>query len=215
MAGFFKNLFGSRAGKSKPRKLPHPRDLRIGDIVKFQYIDQSDVSGKEFEVSQINTYLYDDLCYPELVLKDRSSNIIYLMVEEEDGDEYLALSKKVSKTQMSEIISHEDMSRILKQGSGIKIGIITKPLGFESWLTDNYRVVDNNIIGSFVKGDARYLSSEEINRQEHFTSYILENSDNEYGLEIEVYKTGETELSVTVYHDIEGIEEMWPGSVVE
>jgi hypothetical protein len=209
---FFKSLFGSGDNEPKARRLSHPRDLRAGDIIKFRYIDQSDVSGKEFEVSQINTYIYGDLCYPELVLKDRSGNIIYMMVEEEDGEEYLALSKKVDKAKINDLIAPNDMTAIQAKGNGTSVTVATKPEGFEEWLVDNYREVDDNVRGAFVKGDARYLSNEEINRQERFSSHVLEDADGEYALEVEVYETGETELSVTVYQDINEIEEMWPGA---
>jgi hypothetical protein len=209
---FFNRLFGSRDDKPKTRRLSHPRDLRSGDIIKFRYIDQSDVSGQEFEISQINTYMHGDLCYPELILKDRCGNIIYMMVEEEDGEEYLALSKKVVKAKVNDLIAPNDMTAIQARGNGTCVTIATKPEDFEEWLVNTYRKVDSHVKGAFVKGDARYLSNEEINRQERFTSHVLEDAEGEYALEVAVYETGETELSVTVYRDISEIEEMWPGA---
>jgi hypothetical protein len=210
---FFKNLFGSNKNEPKARKLTHPRDLRAGDIIKFRYVDQSDVSGKEFEVSQINTYLYGDLCYPELVLKDRSGHIIYLMVEEEDGEEYLALSKKVGKGNVSDVLNQEQLDEITQRGTGTKVKITNKPEGFGQWLVSNYKEVEDNIKGAFIKGDARYLSDAEINKQEKFSSHTLVDKSDEYAIEIELYDTGEVELSATVYLEISEIEEMWPGSV--
>lgn len=209
---FFKRLFGLEDGGPKARQLSHPRDLRTGDIVTFRYTDQPDISGKEFEVFGINTYIYGELCYPELVLKDRSLNIFYMMVEEEDGEEYLALSKKVSKVDMGHVISPADRSRIVTKGTGVPVTIVSKPGGFEHWLVDRYTKVDDGVKGAFVKGDARYLCDEVLARQERFSSHILEDSSGEYALEVEVYETGETELSVTVYCSIEDIEEMWPGA---
>lgn len=212
---FFKNLFGSGEDEPKARRLLHPRDLRTGDIIKFRYIDQSDVSGKEFEVSKINTYIYGTLCYPELILKDRSSNIIYLTVEEEDGEEYLALSKKVRKAAINNIIAPNDMTAIQAKGNGTKITIASKPEGLEEWLVDHYKEVDDNIKGAFLVGDARELTDTEIKKQERFSSHTLEDSKGEYALEVEVYETGEVELSVTAYQDISEIEEMWPSSTSE
>ncbi len=213
---FFKNLFGQWGSggenASQTRRLSHPRDLRAGDIIKFRYLSQSDVSGKEFEISQINTYIYGDLCYPELVLKDRSGHIIYMMVEEEDGEEYLALSKKVEKAKINDLIAPNDMTAIQAKGNGTSVTIATKPEGYKEWLVDHYRETDDHVRGAFVKGDVRYLTEEEINKQERFSSHVLEDADGEYALEVEVYETGETELSVTVYHDIQEIEEMWPGA---
>lgn len=209
MMSFFKSLFGLGNKGSAVRKLSHPRDLRAGDIIKFHFIDQPDVSGQQFEVALINTYLYGDLCYPELVLKDRSGHIIYMMVEEEDGEEYLALSKKVKKAEISHFIP--DLDSIITPGTGAKITIPAKPEGFTEWLSNSYQKVDDSVKGSFVKGDARYLSNEAMSRREHFTAYVLEDDESEYALEVEKYQTGEVELSVTVYQDINAIEELWPG----
>ena len=53
------------------------------------------------------------------------------------------------------------------------------------------------------------------NKQEKFSSHTLVDRSDEYAIEIELYDTGEVELSATVYHDIEEIEEMWPGNASE
>ncbi|TAE33807.1 MAG: hypothetical protein EAY65_03795 [Alphaproteobacteria bacterium] len=212
MIGFLKALFGSDTPQEHVRRLTHPRDLRTGDIIKFGYLEQSDLSSTQFEVAQINTYLYGEMCYPELVLKDHAGNLIYMMVEEEDGEEYLALSKKIAKSDMNDVIGNDAMTRIMGRGVGTQLAIAHKPLGLESWMADSYTEVDDNVLGSFIKGDARYLSEEEVNRQEKFASHILEDRSYDYALEIEIYSSGEIELCATIYHDIDEIEEMWPSS---
>lgn len=213
--GFLKTLFGTGGSASSVRKLSHPRDLRTGDIIKFGYVEQPDLSNTEFEVAQINTYIYGDLCYPELVLKDRSGNLLYMMVEEEDGEEYLELSKKISKAQIEGLFGPWDIATITQKGTGTKVNISAKPDGFKEWLVDSYVEVDDNVRGAFVKGDARYLSAEDINRQEKFTSHVLEDSTEDYAIEIEIYSTGETEVCATIYHDIDEIEDMWPAKTTE
>ena len=44
-------------------------------------------------------------------------------------------------------------------------------------------------------------------------SYLLTDPSDEYALEIEVYGENEIELSATVYHDIDMIDEPLPGSL--
>lgn len=215
MAGFFKKLFGSSNEAPKRRRLSHPRDLRAGDIIKFRHLDQPDVSGKEFEVSQINTYIYGNLCYPELILKDRTNHIIYMMVEEEDGEEYLALSRKIAKADLNDVIPADEIAKIRSPGTGTTIVPAIQPEGFEPWFVERYKEVDDRVKGTFVKGDVRYLSDEDANSQEQFSSHILEDSEGEYALELEIYDTGEMELSVSVYHDINEIEQMWPSNMSE
>jgi hypothetical protein len=209
MMNFFKALFSNKE-TPRVRRLSHPRDLQKGDIIKFRFLDQEALSGQTFEIAIVNTYLYGNLCYPELVLKDREGQLLYLMVEEEDGDEYLALSKKIPKAQVFDFLT-EDQLLLFKEGKpGQKISIATPPDDFSQWLSSGYIKSDSNIKGAFIKGDARFLSDAEISRREHFTSHTAEDSSEEFCLELEIYESGEQELCVTVYHDIEAIEEMWP-----
>ena len=210
MLGLLRNLLGGKNGQPAARKLRHPRDLRAGDIIRFKFLDQQDLSGRQFEVAQVNTYIYDGLWYLEYVLKDASGNLFYLMVEEEDGDEYLALSKKIAKSDIGDMLAQNDMDAVLARGTGKQVTLLSKPAGLEDWLKKNYRKSDDAVIGAFVKGDAREISEAEFNRQEKFTSCVLVSKNDEFALEIEVYN-GEVEVCATVYHDIEEIEEMWPG----
>jgi hypothetical protein len=201
--GFFQNLFGNKFPKKEIRKLSHPRDLLEGDIVKVGFVNQSNISNQEFEVSQTNYYIYDNIKYPEYILKSRSGNIVYLMVEEEDGEECLAFSKKLPKSQIHDLIDEEKLNNIFKKGTGLKVSVDSKKLtDLEDWLVSSYTKTDDNVKGYFKK-----RTEEE---SEEFRSYLLTDKSDEYAVEIEKYKTNEVEISITAYHDISVIEEMWP-----
>ncbi|MEN8136066.1 MAG: hypothetical protein ABFS18_11120 [Thermodesulfobacteriota bacterium] len=212
--GLLKTLFGVGKEKKNTRILASPKDLGVGDIIKFSFLPQADLSGKEFEVTQLNSYVYDGASYPELILKDRSNNIVFLTVEDEDGEEYLAVSKKVSRGQFSKVIVQDEFDTVLKKGAGRTVTIVQPKLaGLESWLADSYTATSHNVQGAYVKGDARTLASGEFAGKEGFTSCTLLDGSEEYALEIEVYSTNEIELSVTVYHDFAAIDEMWPSTI--
>lgn len=212
MAGFFKRIFGS-GEPQETRRLSHPYDLRAGDFVKFQFLPQSDISNKTFEVFKVNTYQYGGIDYPEMILKDREGNIIFMMVEEEDGEEYVELSKKVPKAQIRDLLPQEALDRIIEEGTGTTWGLLNKnkPEEFREWLADTYRETDETK-ATFAKGDSRSGGS---NAKENFKSYTLTDPSDEYALELEVYGENEIELSATVYHDINVIEEIFPGSLKE
>ncbi len=212
MMRFIRSLLGLNNSNSTARSLSHPRDLRAGDFIKFGYLPQPDISAGTFEVAQVNTYMYGEMCYPELVLKDGTGQIVFMMVDEEDGEEYIALSKKVQKADMNEIISATDMRQVLEESRGTTFENNSKPEHLSEWLVGKYTKTDHELKGTYVRGDVRYLSNEQIAKNEPFTSYILEDSDGEYALEIEAYDSGEIELCATVYHDISDIDEMWPSS---
>ncbi len=210
---FFKKIFGLGDKEPDVRKLSHPRDLLAGDIIKFGFLNQTDVSGNQFEVSQVNTYLYGDLGYPELVLKDRSGNIIFMMVEEDDGEEYLALSKKIEKARIHNVVSPEDFDAIKVPNVGTTVNIKDKPEGLDEWLVSKYRKVDDSVKGAYLKGDARFLTDDELKRQERFSSHVLEDLKGGHAIEVAIYESGEIEMSATVHLDIGEIEEMWPRNV--
>jgi len=212
MVGFFGKLFG--AGKSnETRRLTHPCELRKGDFVKFGIVPQPEVSGQTFEVYKVNTYSYGSIDYPEMILKDSVGNIIFMMIEEEDGEEYVALSKKVPKAQIREILPQEALDWIFEKGTGTQWGLDKKvvPEGFSRWVAAKYTETDEEQ-GRFSKGDAR---AEQAGGDELFKSYTLTDPSDEYALELEVYGQNEVELSTTVYHDISVIEEILPGSLDE
>jgi|GEM_PF-2348873 len=223
MFGFIKNMIrdannngdysksGHHANAQAANKpLNHPRDLRVGDIIKFQYLDQDLISGKTFEVAIINTYIYGELCYPELVLKDDKNTLVYLMTEEEDGEEYLALSLKIPKARLHELLPAADLESINAPGTGATISLAEVPPMFHQWVGTKYQKVDDRVKGSFLKGDARDMTDEEISRREHFSSHLLEDDTGEFAIEVENYSTGESEACITIYHDVSEIEEMWP-----
>ncbi len=206
-----KRLFTGSGSSS--RVVSHPADLAKGDIIVFGYSDILELTENQFQISKVNTYMYGDMAYPELVLKDRSKNIIYMMVEDEDGEEYLAISKKIPKNMVNDIISKEDIQQIVKGEFSGDIKLKAKPIGMQpEWFEYEYKLVDRNVKGSFILGDARLLSDEEMKKQQRFNSYIFEDSTSEFALEVEVYETGEVELSVTIYADLEEIKEIWPAA---
>lgn len=209
--GFLARLFGDSDTKPQARRLHHPRDLQAGDIIKFRFMDQSDIGGKEFEVEQINTYLYGNMGYPELVLKDRSGAIIYMMLEDEDGEEYIALSRKISRAKLADVLSPEQLKDMEHGIFGVTFSFDDMPHIYTEWMTAKYRKTEGNVKGGFLKGDARTMSMDAIERHERFTSHICEDQEGDYALELECYESGEKELSVTVYHEFSTIEEMWPG----
>ena len=79
--GIFRNPFK----KKGLNKLEHPKDLMIGDIVKFSFLSQPDLSNKKFEVVEINTYDFKHDVSTQFSLKGEGGNIIFLVAENEDG----------------------------------------------------------------------------------------------------------------------------------
>ena len=52
---FFGKMFGSDEEEDKRTILEHPDQLRKGDIVKFGFLPQQELSNQLFEVAAVNT----------------------------------------------------------------------------------------------------------------------------------------------------------------
>lgn len=211
--GIFSFLFNGSKSESESRyRLTHPKYLREGDIIKFGFLPQKDLSNKKFEVAKVNTYIFDGLYYPEAVLKDADGCLFYLMVEEEDGEEYLSVSKKFSKIEMLDLLNDEGVEKVVKGELNARITPIVVPEKFSSWVKDFYNKSDSGVKGDFAKGDMRETPLEMIKGKEGFTSYTLIHRSDKYALEFELYNTYEMELCATIYLESDQIEDMWPGS---
>lgn len=216
MISLFKSLFGSSdnddAGSGR-RRLSQPQDLQLGDIIKFKFMDHDVLSGKQFEVTKVNTYFYGSVSMPEFALTDSEGNTVYMVVEDEDEEEYLEISKVVKKSQIDEILSDAVINDILKAGRGGKLLLSDVPDQYLPWVSSKkYKKTEDAVKGSFAKGDVRtVVSSYELTR-ENFVYYTLVDKSDEYGMELAVYENGEMELSLTSYLELNQIEEMWPAS---
>ncbi|MEO0687064.1 MAG: hypothetical protein AAFY76_18960, partial [Cyanobacteria bacterium J06649_11] len=96
-------------------------------------------------------------------------------------------------------------------GTALSTSINTAPADMKPWLAQQYRETNDSVRGIFVKGDYRHNDNIPEKGHETFTAHELIDGSGEFAVEIEVYKTGEREVSLTIYHDFDAIVEMWPG----
>lgn len=213
LLSLLKTLFGgsknSEEVQSAERQaLTHPRDLRKGDIIKFGFLPQEELSNARFEVVAVNTYDFDRQSY-SLTLKGDKDNRIWLTVNSEDGEEYLAIAKKLTREQVKSVFSPDEFAQVFQEGAGTELDVRSIPEGFAGWLSDAlYTEAEDCSQGYYHEGDLRYGEARE---SYPLDFYLLEDDSEEFAVEIEVYEEGETEVSGVVYHPVSAIEEMWPG----
>lgn len=205
--GIFKNPFKKKSFK----RLEHPKDLMIGDIVKFSFLSQPDLSNKKFEVVEINTYDFKHEVSTQFSLKGEGGNIIFLVVENEDGEESLSVSKSISRKVVKKLFKEKDFAGIFNNGTGVDIERIAELDDLEGWTAPYYVCGTAGKSGYFHKGDYR---GKELPKYEDDSEgldyYLLSSEEDEFAIEAEVYENGETEVCVTAYLENSSIEEMWP-----
>lgn len=209
MKNLFKAVF-SKKEETELRDLSHPRDLQTGDIIKFQYLPQSDLSNKQFEISNINTYDFEDRNLTEFTLKGDNKDGIYLIVDETGDEPFLSLSKKIQRPVVEQLFDLDEFSELFDNEDHSVLNRLNVPDNLENWTTKQYRQEIFAEGGYFHKGDFRNKSvPEDENAGDDFEYYLAIDDTRKYTIEAEVYDDGETDVIVTIRLPLTSIEEMW------
>ena len=208
-----KNLFKAVFTKDKTvtRILEHPRDLDTGDIIKFQYLQQSDLSNKQFEISAVNTYDFEDRKLTEFTLTGDIKSAIYLIIDETGDEPFLSLSKKIKRPIVEALFNMDEFGELFDNEDHSILNRQSEPEDLTGWTTDKYRQEIFAEGGYYHKGDYRNKSvPEEESAGDEFEYYLAIGDNRKFTVEAEVYDDGETDIILTVRLPITNIEEMWP-----
>jgi len=193
------------------RELNHARDLQVGDIVKFRYLPQSDLSNQQFEVNSINTYDFEDRNLTEFVLKGNQPELIFMTVDETGDEPFLALSKKISRDVVEKLFNLDEFALLFDDESNNTLQPISEPESLEGWTGKAYIQEIFSEGGYFFKGDYRSQSiPQNENEGDRFDYYLAIDNTREFVVEAEVYDGGETDVLITVRRPLRDIEELWP-----
>lgn len=208
-----KNLFKAVFSKDKTvtRVLDHPRDLDMGDIIKFQFLAQSDISNKQFEISAVNTYDFEDRKLTEYTLTGDTKDAIYLIVDETGDESFLSLSKKIQRPDVEKLFDMDQFSELFDNEDHSILNRQNEPDYLSGWTTTQYRQEIFAEGGYYHKGDYRNKTiPEEESAGDEFEYYLAIGDNRKFTVEAEVYDDGETDIILTVRLPITNIEEMWP-----
>ncbi|MDH3325739.1 MAG: hypothetical protein OEM38_03370 [Gammaproteobacteria bacterium] len=210
MKGLFKSFFNNDE-KKETRILDHPRDLNKGDIVKFHLMPQPELSNKEFQVTDVNTYDFEDRKLTELTLKGGSQASVYLTVDETDDEPFLSFSRKINRNIVEQIFSMDEFANIFDTEEPATLNRISEPEDLQNWTTDKYLQEIYAEGGYFHKGDYRKnpVPNNE-NEGDDFEYYMLIGNKRQFMIEAEVYDGGETDIIISIRRPLSDIEEMFP-----
>jgi len=210
-----KNLFKAMFSKDEvvePRTLEHPRDLNLGDIIKFRYLAQPELSNKQFQIASINTYDFEDRKQTEFALSGDTTNKLFLIVDDNDDDTFLSISRKISRPEVENLFSLDEFAEIFDSEDHTLLHRQNEPDSLTAWTAKQYRQEIYAEGGYYHKGDYRGKTvpmSE--NEGDEFEYYLAIDDSRSFVIEAEVYDGGETDVIVTIRRPISDIEEMWPG----
>lgn len=203
--------------KDTSRQLSHPKDLQLNDMLQIQdsFILPKELKGQTLKVVDINTYQYQYSTETEFVLRGEARQPIYLVIENEDGEEWANFSLKIERSdvehlfsldQFADIFDSEDMSELSRQDN------IDDPL--QQWTSEHYTQEALPTVGYFHEKDYRdqTLSNFEEDGGEPLENISLSDDDGKFFLNIEIWENGDTDVALTLCRPLSDIAELYPAS---
>ncbi len=208
----FKKLFGM-GDKTAPRELVSVDQLEKRDIITFKHrqILPPEIQGHTFEVTGVGSYQYDDGTVKELTLSNEDQQNYFITLDKNDGEPYIAISRKIPRAQVLTLFDENDFAQLWEEGY-CHLTTQTVPEGLEAWVTDSYQQEIN-------QGEAYYYDRDMLKTKpsayadddgEPLRYHDCEGSDDSYGLSVEVWTDGTTDVAVVVYCPVDVIEEFHP-----
>lgn len=207
------NFFKSK--KEPERQLNHASELKKGDM--FTVIDSfaypSWLKGQSLRVIDIQTYQYQHSSDTEFVLETNSGQVVFLQIEQDDGEEFANFSIKIQRDEVEQIFGLDDFARIFDEESLTNIQVQNTPERFTQFLAKSYQQTESPYVCYFHNKDFRGQSLPRYEQEggEPCEMICLASPDEGHGLNIEIWDGGETEVSLTLTRPITDIVDLFPG----
>jgi hypothetical protein len=207
------NFFKSK--KQPERQLNHVSELKKGDM--FTVIDSfaypSWLKGETLRVIDIQTYQYQHSSDTEFVLESNSGQVVFLQIEQDDGEQWANFSIKIQRDDVAEIFGLDEFSRIFDEESLTTIKVQNTPERFMQFLANSYQQSESPYVCYFHNKDFRGQSLPRYEQEggEPCEVICLVSPDAGHGLNIEIWEGGDTEVSLTLTRPITDIVDLFPG----
>lgn len=204
--------------KEAQRQLSHPKDLQLNDMVQLQdsFILPQELKGQTLKVVDINTYQYQYSTETEFVLRGESRTPIFLVVENEDGEEWANFSVKIERGDVEHLFSLEQFADIFDSEDMTELARNEEiDASLQQWTSEHYSQEGEPSVGYFHEKDYRdkELSNYEEDGGEPLESISLSDDDGKFFINIEIWENGDTDVSLTVCRPLSDIVELYPATV--
>ncbi|MCP5093357.1 MAG: hypothetical protein GY949_20805 [Gammaproteobacteria bacterium] len=140
--GLFDWLGAGKKEEAAQRLLDHPRDLEVGDIVKFAFADQTEISGVSFNVDRIRTLDTggDEHKLTYFLLSDADNKIRLRVVD----DDRFEVALEVLPATLFKLFKEDDVAQALDPEGGDHQVLTARkaeklPPELKSWVGTAYR----------------------------------------------------------------------------
>ena len=212
-----KKLFRARFSKGDAegaRTLESATDLAAGDLVTFKHrlALPGDVQGQTFEVSSVGAYEFEDGLYPQLTLDGAEAGRIFLSFKAGDASE-LCLSRAVPRRDVLKLFD-EDAFSALWDDDFAHLQVASRLDAYDGWLADAYSQVKKWAEGYYHSRDRRgeTLSQYADDDSEELRYHECEDASGRFGMTVEVWGDGETEVTLDVNVAPDVVDALFPGT---
>lgn len=209
---FIKKFF---AKEQQARQVSHPKELIKGDIIvmsdSFGLPDE--LRKQQFEITAVNSYEFEHLTETEWVLTGTNNNELFLTLDEDDKT-YLKFALKIDRSEVESLFNLDEFSLIFEEPGQAFLEKQQTEL-YNGWAQAQYQQSTFAKVGYFHRKDHRSenLSAyEDQDAGEQFEQYMLLDKNQSYGIDVEVWQDGDTDVFLTCYRPITDIVDMFPGS---
>ena len=204
----------SKGDANEARSLESPADLAAGDLVTFKHrlALPGDVQGQTFEVSSVGAYEFEDGLYPQLTLDGAESGRIFLSFKAGDVTE-LCLSREVPRRDVLRLFDEDAFSALWDEGFA-DLQVASRLDAYDGWLADAYSQVKKWAEGYYHSRDRRgeTLSQYADDDSEELRYHECEDATGRFGITVEVWSDGETEVTLDVNVAPDVVDAMFPGT---
>jgi hypothetical protein len=187
-------------------------ELEIGSAIGFGFVPQALLSGRRLVVSAINTYQFGADQLTSFVLSQPGEPPVSMIVAEADGEQYLALSRRISFSERMKLFDSRELDEVLEKQEVSSLRCQDGSAEFKGWVVNAYHREIRALKGRIVKGDFRKRQVNEAEGVQDFEYTLLVSDNNEHAVEIEKYGDGRLELYATIYRRITDIGQITPPS---
>ncbi len=211
-----KGVFNRWSGSDKEvpsRVLESPKDLQVGDIIKFGFAAQEGIGNKTFTVEAINTSdLGGEDKKKTFFTIESTGERFRLAVVGNGTDELLEIARQVLPDDVRQVFDVDAFINLLDPDTGVNhiLERIAEPAFLNGWTAPVYRQEAGHNAYSY-SGDYRDRRlPDDADEGEAFSYYFLVSDDRRFALEVQVYDGGRTNVYLITYLPVSKIEELWP-----
>ena len=189
-------------------------DMQIGSVVGFGYVPQAALSGRKLTVTAINSYQFGQDVLTSFVLSNEKDTDISMIIAEAQGEQYLAISRRISASDRNKLFDAEAIKEITSNNEITTFKCRDNVPELKGWLVAGYKREIQGMRGYIHRSDFRN-GNDGSHAGEEFQYTLLGSNSNEHAIEIESYADGHVDIYATIYRRTSDVSEVIHGDKLQ